>query len=350
MGIAFAVGILIVGRYLADATDNLMVSLFQVAQREDLSVTFGTPVEARAVRSLAHIKGVWRAEPVRAVPVRFRFAAAQRDSTLIGHAPDEDLRVVLEYPARRIPLPESGLVMTRTLADILGLRVGDEVEIERLDGEHRRHRVLVTALANELFGLQGHMLLPSLEKVLGEVPTVTGANLQVAPGSMYAVQQKLKTLPAVRGVARREAAIEEFRKQTGQTMLATTVIMTLFAAAIAVGIIYNNARISLEVKSRDLASLRVLGFTQGEVGAILTGELGLQVLLALPLGMLVGRGLTWLMAQGTDAETFRFPVDISPTTYLFAAATTLVIAAASGLLVRRRLAALDLIGVLKTRE
>lgn len=352
VGVAFAVSILVVGRYMADAMDNLMDTLFHVAQREDLSVSFSSPQPDRAVRSLAHLPGVWRAEPTWAVPVRFHAGAVHRDSALIGHAPGEILRAIVEHPARRVPLPDRGVVLTRKLGEILGARAGDVIEVERLDGAHRRHRVAVAALAEELFGLQGHMQLDALTRLFGEPPTVSGAQLLVEPrrGAVFEVQQRLKDLPVVRGVSRRESAIEQFQAQSGKTMLATTLIMTLFAAAIALGIIYNNARIALEVKSRDLASLRVLGFTKAEIGALLMGELGLQVALAIPLGLLFGKGLTWLVAQGVDAETFRFPVDISPKTYLFATATALVISAGSALLVRRQLGALDLIGVLKTRE
>ena len=130
----------------------------------------------------------------------------------------------------------------------------------------------------------------------------------------------------------------------------TTLVITIFAALITVGVVYNNARIALSMRSRELASLRVLGFTRGEISQILLGELGIQVLIAIPPGLVLGRWLTWIITAPIDAERFRWPVIISSATYGFAATVVLVAAAASALLVRRHLDRLDLIGVLKTRE
>jgi putative ABC transport system permease protein len=130
----------------------------------------------------------------------------------------------------------------------------------------------------------------------------------------------------------------------------TTLILTLFAAIIASGVVYNNARIALSTRSRDLASLRVLGFRRGEISAILLGELAIQVVIAILPGMYLGRLLCEQMMAGADPEMYRFPVVVSARTYAFAALVTLGASLASALVVRSRLDHLDLIGVLKSRD
>jgi putative ABC transport system permease protein len=115
-------------------------------------------------------------------------------------------------------------------------------------------------------------------------------------------------------------------------------------------VVYNNARVALSLRSRDLASLRVLGFTRAEVSRTLLSELGLQVLLALPLGFLIGNWLTAMVVGTIHPERYRFPVVLSPRTYAFAALVVLLSSVVSALLVRRQLDRLDLIGVLKSRE
>ena len=165
-----------------------------------------------------------------------------------------------------------------------------------------------------------------------------------------ALQRALSARPEVLGVTRREAVIDMFRKQTAGQIRVTTLIITLFAVVIAIGVIYNNARIALSTRSRDLASLRVLGFRRREVSAILLGELALQVLLALLPGMYLGRLIAETMMANADPEVYRFPVVISARTYAFAALVTLLASLASALVVRNRIDRLDLIGVLKSRE
>ena len=350
LGIAFAVGILVMSRFFGDAIGALVDMQFQMAQRESLAVVFNRAVSSRVVRTIATLPGVTAVEPQRAVPVRLRNGTRRRDTALLGHPKDGELRRLVEWPYRTVPVPERGLLLTDKLAELLDVRPGDRIEVERLDGDHRTHLVPIAGVVAESMGLQAHMQLEPLAELFGEPPLVSGVLIAVERDQLYTLTERLRDYPVVQAILRREALIEQFREQSGRTMLTTTLLLTLFAAAIAVGIVYNNARITLEIKNRDLASLRVLGFFQREIEAILLGELAVQVLVALPLGLYIGRTMVLGMMSTIDAETFRMPLFVSARAYVFATSMTLVIALGSALLVRRQLRKLDLIGVLKTRE
>lgn len=349
-GIAMAVGIVVVGQFWNDAVDFLINVQFHRAMREDLTVTFVEPKSERAVRELRHVPGVLYAEGVRAVPVRFKLGPRFRDSVLWGYPDRLELRRVLGQYGQAAPLPEAGLLLTAKLAEVLGARPGDRVEVEIREGRRRSVWLPVRALVDESFGLQGHMRLAALDAVLGEQTAVSMALLRIDPLRYDEVHHRLKQMPAVASVTRRDNLTERFQEQSGDMMQATTLILTLFAAIIAVGVVYNNARVALAMRSRDLASLRVLGFTQAEIARILVGELSVQVLVAIPVGLWVGTWLAGAMLSTVDPETYRFPVIISARTYAFAAVVALGSGLVSAILVRRRLGRLDLIGVLKTRE
>jgi len=154
----------------------------------------------------------------------------------------------------------------------------------------------------------------------------------------------------VAGVGLKRTSIESFDKTLAETFYVMIFFNLLFSGVIAGGVVYNAARVSLSERSRELASLRVLGFTRREIAAILLGELALLTLLALPLGMAIGYALADLIATVYDTELYRFPLVILPRTYALACLTVVVAAALSGLVVRRRLGRLDLVAVLKTRE
>jgi putative ABC transport system permease protein len=258
--------------------------------------------------------------------------------------------VVSRSTERPIALPPDGLVLTKTLGEILGVSPGDSVLVRTLEGDRRAYRVPVVRLVDELLGLQGYMRLPALTRLLDEAPSASMVLLGVEAGADRGVIRRLNEMPAVTSITSRKAVVARLREQSGKSMAVVTLVLTLFAATIAIGVVYNNARVALSLRGRDLASLRVLGFTRGEISRILLGELALQVGLAIPLGFVLGTWLTTLVVKTVHPERYRFPVVLSAKTYAFAAVIVLASSAVSSLLVRRQLDRLDLIGVLKTRE
>ncbi len=350
LAIASSVGLMVVGAWYYDGIDSIMHTQFHEAMREDLAVTFRLPTDERAVRELAHLPGVIDAEGLRVVPVRFHHAHRYRDGSIFGYPDDIEMRALRNSEGDLVPLPPDGIVLTDMLGDVLGVGVGDRVEVKVNDGERGRHQLVVTGLVRESFGLQGHMRLEALRDTLGEDELVSLALLRVDPVAGAALDERLKELPGVLSVNRRMDALEQFREQSGGMIIVVALIITLFAATITIGVVYNNARVALSLRSRDLASLRVLGFHRSEISAVLLGELAVQVLVALPFGLLFGTWLCHALAQLVDPETYRLPVILTPRSYAFAAAVAIAASAVSALLVRRKLDHLDLVAVLKARE
>ncbi|MDH3726367.1 MAG: ABC transporter permease, partial [Myxococcales bacterium] len=224
-------------------------------------------------------------------------------------------------------------------------------EIELKEGDRGDRVLTVAGLIEESFGLQGYLSKPNLHRLLREAPTFSSALLRIDDPLESEVQSRLNDIPAIQAVSRKRDMIESFEKQTEETMRVMTLIMTLFATAIAIAIVYNNARVSVSMRGRDLATLRVIGFSRGEISAILLGEQAVQIVLAIPLGLVLGTiGAKALIASWADPEIFRIPFFISSQTYAFSVAVILASGIASALLVRRKLDRLDLIAVLKTRE
>ena len=199
--------------------------------------------------------------------------------------------------------------------------------------------------------MQGYMRKDELHRLLREGPSFNTALLQVDTRHETELQRRLTDIPRVQAIARKRTVLERFEEQTRRTRQIVTLFLTVFAIAIAVAVVYNNARVSLSMRSRDLATLRVLGFTRAEISAVLLGEQGVQLLLGIPVGMALGAWIAEvLVRQQADPEQFRLPILVSPQTYAFGILVILVSAVISSLLVRRRLDRLDLIAVLKTRE
>ncbi len=349
-GIACGVAVVVVGGYARGALEIIIDLQFEQAQREDVSVAFTEPVDASAEGELAHLPGVVGTEPLHIVPVRMRHGHRFRETAVSGLAPRGDLRRVVEWPHRFVEVPEEGLLLGDSLARALGVGVGDFVTVEVLEGDRRVREVRVAALAHEMFGLSAYMSLPALHAVLGSAPVVSTVLLSVDPTFSEEIDRRLKRMPRVAAVSRRREIIAQFRKQSAETMTTTSFVLTLFGCAIAVAVVYNNARIALSMRSRDLASLRVLGFTRREISSVLLGELGAYVALAIFPGLLLGKGLAIVMISTVDQELYRLPAVVTGETYALAVVVTIAAALLSAVVVRRQLDRLDLVAVLKARE
>jgi putative ABC transport system permease protein len=349
-GIAFGIAVVVVGGYSRDALDIIIDLQFEQAQREDMSVAFTEAIDASAARDLAHLPGVLRVEGQHAVPVRLRSGHHFRETALSGLPPGGQLRRVIEWPRRVVEVPAEGLLLGDALAKVLDVRVGDVVTVEVLEGDRRTRDVPVTALAHEMFGLTAYMAMPALHAMLGSEEVVSGVILTADPRFGEDIDARLKRMPRVAAVGRRRAVITRFREQSAESMTTTSLVLTLFGSAIAAAVVYNNARIALSMRSRDLASLRVLGFTRREISAVLLGELAAHVVLAIVPGLLLGKGLAIVMMSNVSQELYRMPTIVTGRTYVFAVAVTLVAALLSAVVVRRQLDRLDLVAVLKARE
>jgi putative ABC transport system permease protein len=350
LGVASAVAMLIVGMFSLDAIEELLDMQFNVAQRQDYTIAFVEPRSGRARHELAHLPGVLAVEPVRMVPARLRARHRTRQELITGLDEGSRLHRVVDTSSTPIPLPSDGLVLSAKLAEVLGVTAGEDVQVELLEGSRPVRTVRVAATVDEYMGTSAYMEIRALTRFLREGPTMSGAVLLVDRGDPSELYRRIKAMPAVAGVSSKRAAIDNFRDTLAQNLNVMIFFNVLFSGVIAFGVVYNAARISLSERSRELASLRVLGFTRAEISQILLGELAIILLVAVPVGLVLGYALAALVVLAFDTELFRFPLVVSPRTFAFAAATTIAAAAISGLVVRRQLDRLDLVAVLKTRE
>jgi putative ABC transport system permease protein len=349
-GIALAVGMLVLTRFFGDCVDWMVRIQFREAQREDVTVILREARASAALHDLRHLPGVLAAEPFRAVAARLVAGHRARRIDLMGVASGGELRRLVTRNLARVEIPPEGLVLTDALAALLGVAPGDPVTVEVLEGKRGVRETRVAATVDDLFGLTATMDIRALNRLLGEGPTVSGAFLAADPARLDELTAELKRTPDVAGVAVRESMLASFYDTIAQSMLATTTVLVAFACVIALGIVYNGARISLSERGHELASLRVLGFTRREIALILLGEHALLTLAAVPLGFGLGAGGAALLARTVASDLYRLPLVFSRETFAFAFLVTIAAALVSGIMVAGRIRKLDLVAVLKTRE
>jgi putative ABC transport system permease protein len=351
LGMAGAIALLILARFGWDSITSYFEGTFRREQRQDLAVSFARPVNPRVVGQLGRMPGVVTAEGIRAVPVRVRHEHRTRESVLMGIEDQATLRrLVTRGGGAAVDVPSDGVLLTKTLGDVLGLKVGDRPSLEVREGERRTVRPVIAGFIDESIGLQVYAREGLVAALEGDMGAVSSVLLKVDRSQIEGIESELRRSPHVIDVSDVNADMERLFDMNASIMNVWTAISVVLSACVVFGVVYNNARISLAARSRDLASLRVLGFSRGEISVILLSGLAFEVLLALPVGLVLGHYWAQGFMSTVDQETFRWQVFVAPATYFLSVAVAMLAASASALWVRRSLDRLDLISVLKERE
>ncbi len=350
LGMALATGIVITTLFLNGTMEGLIDVTYFLSDRQDATVSFVERRPLHAVNEVARLPGVLAVEPYREVPVRIRNGSRERRVMISGRPQNADLRRIIDVDLDPVVLPDVGLAMSAWLAKLLDVRVGDHVEIDLLEGQRRTVSLTVTALIEDYFGIQGMMSSDALAALMREAPALNSVSVSLDGNERDQFYEAVKRLPTVSGVALQRVSLANFRQALAVLVNTMANIYTGLAAVIAFGVVYNSARISLSERARELASLRVLGFTRQEVLHILLLELALLTLIAQPPGWAIGYGLASILQTKMSGEIMRTRLIVEHSTYVFASAFVIVAATFSALVLRQRINHLDLVAVLKTRD
>jgi putative ABC transport system permease protein len=349
-GLSLATGILIVPNAFRDGVTEVMDFQWDVLERQDVDIGLTEPSSTSVQNLFEQLPGVVTVEPFRYAHARIRFGNRNRQIAIQGMPEDGMLSRVLDAEMRKIPLPPKGLIMSAKLAEVLSARVGDEVVVEVLEGKRLVRTVTVVALAQDFAGMAAYMDLQALNRLLDEGDVISGAGVTVEDSRRSEFYRALKEVPRVSWLAIKDSLRANFRKTTAASIGLIQTIYLVFATVVAFGVVYNNARISLAERARELATLRVVGFSQREVGAVLVTELVILALFAVPLGLLLGTGFATAILKQVNTETVRLPLVLTPGNYSFAVMVVTIASALSALFVLRKLNQLNLVGALKAPE
>lgn len=349
-GLALATGILIVPNAFRDGVTEVLDFQWDVVQRQDVSVGLIEPDSVRIKHLFRHLPGVVAVEPVRGAFVRISHGHQRRQLGIQGVPWNGLHNRVINDASKTMPLPENGMIVSSKLAQVLGAKVGDDLLIEVLEGKRPTKYVRLAGLAEDFAGMAAYMDIKALNRLLEEGDVITGATFRIDQAHRADFLKELKNIPRIAWVAIKESLRDNFRQTTAASIGLIQKIYMIFAMVVAFGVIYNNARISLAERARELATLRVVGFSRREVGAVLITELVILGLIAVPLGLLVGTGFATVIVGSVNTETVRLPLVLTASNYAFAVLVVCIAATCSALVVLRKLHQLDLVGALKAPE
>jgi putative ABC transport system permease protein len=350
IGVAFSVSVTVTALQWPDSINRLVSTYFDDTIRYDMAIGLVEPQQLGARLEFLRLPGVLAVEPERVVRADLSSGRYSYRGAVTGLSLGSRLHAINDVNGWNLPVPRGGVVLGTKLAETLHVGLGDAVDIEMLEGRRPRVSIPVVGLFETNIGMPAYMNLDQLNRFLKEPPSLAYATFRIDTAAEDALFAAIKELPEVSATLLKRGAIEAFHETLGETILIFISFFVGFASVLGFGVIYNATRITLSERGRELATLRVLGFTRWEISYVLLGESALLIFAGLPLGCLVGYGLSWIMTSAFETELYRVPLVVDPDTYGKAILIALAAMTLSGIVVRRRLDHLDLISVLKTRE
>lgn len=350
LGLSLSVALLVMSLFADDSINFMIdVSYFQ-SDRQDATLVFYEKQPLRVVEDVRRLPSIITVEPYRSVEIRLRKGHRDRRTSLIGKPPDADLSRVLDLDLEPVILPRRGIAVAEKLAELLHIEVGDRVEVELLDGSGLIVEAPVRSIIQGYLSFAAYMDFSALNRLVRDDLVVSGVHVAYDPVHEAELFKQIKDLPNASAIALQRTSLRIFRETLAKNLLISTTVYLVMAGLIAFGVVYNSARIRLSERARELASLRVLGFTRGEVSWVLFGEFLIITLVSIPIGWAIGYVLTNALVRALESELYRVPFIVDAGTFASAGLVVLGVALISAWIVHRRVVDLDLIGVLKTRE
>lgn len=350
IGVALSVAVVMLGLFWKDSIFQIMNLEFMISNRSHAIVTFHEPISQRVLTEISKLTGVLSVEASRTVPVELSSQHYSYKTALVGLQSGDKQRQVLNKRFRRMNIPEQQVLISKELAKRLHVKVGDPLQVEVLQGKRQKFTITISDLVNDYMGLAAYTSLTNLNQRLQEGEVISTATLLIDQNYLHQLYQNLSNIPKVATVQLKSSIMRVFEETFAKHIFTFTAFFTGFAIVIAVGIVYNAARITLAERAWELATLMVLGFTRREVSTLLLGGLSLEVLAGIPIGWLIGYYLASLSIYLIPTEVIRIPFLIETSTLANAAIVTIIASILSAYLVRRKIKHLNLIAALKSFE
>jgi putative ABC transport system permease protein len=350
LGLALAVAILVAASFFDDSLDTIIDTAFSQSNRQDVMLLFAEDIPETALSDIAALPGVLAAEGQQFHAAVLRHGPIEKRVPIEARRPGTDLSRIVSGDGRVVDAPPGGILLSETLAGQLRAAPGDVIEAEFLSGRRETVALPVSGTVPQYFGLGAYMDLETLNRIHRQAPRISTANLLVDDGAFDDLHAALKEMPRLTGTIMLTDTRRSFQDTIRRNVIIMMTIYVTIACLITIGVSYNAARIALSERAREFASLRILGFTRGEVSLILVGEIMILTVLAQPLGWFLGYLIVLATTQGFDSDLYRIPLVLEPATFAVASLVVLAASLAAVLIVRRRIDRLDLVQVMKTRE
>jgi len=325
IGVVLSLVLVLVSWGMIDSIQHLLDRQFVEIQREDGTVHFVAPVADGEVAGLEDVAGIAEAEPLLELPVSVAASTGHYDTVLYVMEQETQMHRFLSTSGDRVDLPDEGLLVGKSLEDILGVEIGDEVDVT-IAPLGMTISVTVAGFVDEPLGTVAYLSRPAAEALVGGPVPATAALVRYEQGAdTAAIRSTLTGLPQV--AAFQDAnAIYDLMQSFMKLFYLFVGVMLVFGAAMAFALIFNSMSVNIAERRREIATLLAVGVERSSISRYVTAENMLVVLLGIPLGLIAGYLVARAAMASFSSDLFSFDLYISPMTYVWSALAMLVVA------------------------
>ena len=343
--------LLIISLSMNDSTNYLLKFEFFEIEKYDLKVMFFEPRSMESINELKRFDFVSSIEPILELPVSIQREWRKKDIAVTGISSDPKLLKISTNTSYNKNL-DNGIIVNEKLAQILRLKIGDEIQLKSLKkGERRKRQFIIKGINNQIFGLPCYMDIKTLGKSFLQGVVASGALIKLKKGyDMEAIKKELKKYPAIASTQFKQQFIASFNEAITGTMFVSLFILFIFAGSIAFAVIYNTTIISIMERRIEIAVFKVLGFTDKEIVKIIFNENNLLGICGIAVSLPLGTFLNWLIGLAYDTEMYRFPMIVNTGTYVITIIMLMSFVYLSNVLCMKTIHKIDVVEALKARE
>ncbi len=351
LGVVFAVALLIIAFFSNDSVDYIMKRYFYEGQSYDLSIRFNSLIQEKELLTISRLDGVQKVEAFLELPVKIHFQGQAQDEVLLAYPPDLSMKTMESGDGQLIKIPPDGILINQRTAAKLGVKEGDEVELETLlpIGPVHRDTIRIVGETRQLIGGGSYINLERANRILQERNLVSGTMVKVETGKVELVESEINKMLGVASVLSRQKELQNFEKNMA-SMNYSVALMIIFAVVLGFAIVYNSSVMNFAERQREIASLRVIGYSIQEVSSLLLKENLLQSLLGVLLGLPFGRFVAGAYVESVSTDLYTLPVIIYPLTYLFSALGGIIFIILAHRFAIKGIKDLDLVATLKNSD
>ncbi len=330
---------------------KMLFDQYEYVETYDVKATLAKPIEEKgAGRELMAFSGVKNVEALAEIPITIKNKWHKQDTVLLGIPKDGSLYNIIDQNYNKIDPPENGLLLTQRLAELLDVGIGSTIKIESpYLKEDAQDQLEVVGIIPQYVGMNAYIELGAAQNFLKQGDLVTSLLLEMEQEHVKDFQETYLQSDLIAGIdekSHRMEKLQEMMKSYGSMIY----IYMLIGIIIGFAIIYSSSIITVSERSRELASMMVLGLTPGEVLSVITFEQWSIGIMGIVAGIPMSHLMLSAISQAMSTDVFTMPVSITSSSYIMGGIVTCFSIWIAQRFAARKIAGLSLVEVLKSPE
>ena len=356
-GIAGSMGLMLVGFGLYDSIMDIAILQYDQIQHYDaMVINDEDATDSQEKDLLKFLDGNSEIDHYTRVQLTKMTAPKEKGSVSIYvYVPEntenfkEDVTLRDRKSHEQYELTDDGAVICEKTASLIGVKTGDEITLEK---DNRKYKVKITAVTENYMGHYVYMTPPCYEKTFGEKPEYSSTVYTMkedAESDLETLGNAILKYPAALSISYTSSTAGQVERMLG-SLGAVIWVLIISAGMLAFVVLYNLNNINITERQRELATLKVLGFYDGEVSQYVFRENILLSFIGILAGAVFGIFLHRYVITTVEVDAVMFGRNIKPISFVYSGIITFGFSMFVNMVMHFKLKKINMVESLKSVE